>query len=104
MNKTIIFAVCAGLFLVGCATTGNGETANAPQMMTFEEALQKSQETREQLQQAKQAYTQAQVISEVAGGADSIGDAAKNQVKKQLKTAKQKIKEEKEAWEDTLKN
>ena len=104
MNKTIIFAVCAGLFLAGCATGGKTQTQSAPQMMTFEEALQKSQETREQLQQAKQAYTQAQVVSDIAGGADSIGDAAKNQVKKQLKTAKEKIKAEKEAWEDTLKN
>jgi guanylate kinase len=104
MKKTFILAVIAGFFAAGCASTGNQGTDQSVQLMTFEQAMQKSQETRQQIQDAKTAYTQAQVISEVAGGADNLGDAAKNQVKKQLKTAKQKIKEEKEAWEDTLKN
>ena len=103
MKKTILFAVFAALLSAGCATSGQGTEDQSVQLMTFEQAMQKSQETRQQLQNAKSAYTQAQTVAEVAGGSDSITDAAKNQVKKQLKTAKTQLKAEKEAWEDVLK-
>ena len=104
MKKIIILTVAAGFFAAGCASTGNTEKQTSFQPMTFEEALQKSQETRQQLESAKQAYTQAQVVSDVASGSQNIGEAAKTQVKKQIDTAKTKIKAEKEAWEDVLKN
>ena len=103
MKKTIIFAVLATLLAAGCASSGQGTQDQSVQLMTFEQAIQKSQETRQQLQDAKSAYTQAQTVAEVAGGSDSISDAAKKQVKKQLKTAKTQLKAEKEAWEDALK-
>ena len=103
MKKIIVLAVVAGFFAAGCATSGEKGTDQSVQLMTFDQALQKAQETRQQLQDAKAAYTQAQVVSEVAGASDNIGDAAKAQVKKQLNTAKQQIKAEKEAWKETLK-
>lgn len=103
MKKIIVLAVVAGFFAAGCATTGEKGTDQSVQLMTFDQALQKSQETRQQLQDAKTAYTQAQMVSEVVSGSDSIGDAAKTQVKKQINTAKTQLKAERDAWKETLK-
>ena len=103
MKKIIVLAVIAGFFAAGCATTGQEGTDQSVQLMTFEQAMQKSQETRQQLQEAKQAYTQAQTVAEVASGSQSISGAAKTQVKKQLNTAKEQLKNERDAWKETLK-
>ena len=102
MKKMMLFVLAVAILGVGCATTGTQTTATT-QPMTLEEALKKSAETRQQLEQAKRNYQTAKTAAEVAGGNTSVSDAVQNQVKKQINTAKTQIEAEKDAWADLLK-
>ena len=104
MKKMMLFVLAVAILGVGCASTAtNTTTATANQPLTLEEALRKSAETRQQLEQAKRNYQTAKTAAEVAGGNTSVSDAVQNQVKKQINTAKTQIEAEKDAWADLLK-
>ena len=103
MKKMMLFVLAVAILGVGCASTGTTQTATTNQPLTLEEALKKSAETRQQLEQAKRNYQTAKTAAEVAGGNTSGSDAVQTQVKKQINTAKTQIEAEKDAWADLLK-
>ena len=106
--KVILSLACVCAF-TACATTQNSQTANtqttaskaaaAAQNMSFEDVMQKSQELREQVENAKNAYKTAQQVN----NATSATDGVKNQVNKQIESAKQQIKNEADAWKELAK-
>jgi hypothetical protein len=106
MKKLILFVLGTSV-LAACATSGTtGNTAanmvtNPP--ITFEQALQKSAETRQKVLDAKKQYEQAQTAAAVANGQKDIGDALKETVQQQLDTAKGQLKQERDAWKEVLK-
>jgi len=60
MKKMILLAVVAGAaVLTGCASTSNNTTVSNPQILTLDEALQKSAETRQKVLDAKKSYEAA---------------------------------------------
>jgi uncharacterized protein YcfL len=102
MKKAMLLAVLAA-FVAGCASTTNTPTTTANQTLTLDEALQKSAETRQKLEEAKQTYQNAKNASAVASGAsNSITDAVKTQVQKQLDTSKTQVNNEVQAWKDVF--
>jgi len=103
MKKTLLCALVAGVFAAACASTGTTPTNNTAQTITLEQALQKSAETRQQLEQAKQSYQAAKTAAEVASGSQTVSQAVQNQVQKQINTAKTQVQAEKDAWADLLK-
>lgn len=104
MKKMILLAVVAGAaVLTGCASTSNNTTVSNPQILTLDEALQKSAETRQKLLDAKQSYQDAKTAAEVASGNKSAVDAAKEKLQQKADNAKQQIQSEKDAWAELLK-
>ena len=60
MKKMILLAVVAGAaVLTGCASASNNTTVSNPQILTLDEALQKSAETRQKVLDAKKSYEAA---------------------------------------------
>ena len=110
MKKTVPFAfiltisllVCVFAF-AGCASSQT-ETTSAAKNITLEEALQKSAETRQKINDAKAAYTAAKEADEAANASSSALDSAKNAVKEKIDNVKQQIEAEKNAWKETLSN
>lgn len=104
MKKLIFCLFCIGAF-AACATTGEEQAANTqrakinPEDITLENVVQKSQELRNQVETAKTAYTAAQAANQATGATDGI----KNQVNKQIESAKQQIKNEADAWKELAK-
>ncbi len=102
MKKLLCLSVLAALCVTGCASTGASSTASsANQMLTLDEALQKSAETRQKLQQAKESYEAAKKAanSSAASTATDLGKAALQQ---KVDDTKAKIEAEKQAWKDVL--
>ena len=102
MKKLLCLSVLAALCVTGCASTGDSSTASsANQMLTLDEALQKSAETRQKLQQAKESYEAAKKAanSSAASTATDLGKAALQQ---KVDDTKAKIEAEKQAWKDAL--
>lgn len=108
MKKLIFCLFCIGAF-AACATTGEEQTANTqkakinPEDITLENVVQKSQELRNQVETAKTAYTAAQTVNQATNATGNIGDGLKNQVNKQLDTAKKQLKDEADAWKNVAK-
>lgn len=102
--KKLIFCLACAFAFAACATTGTEQTTTQktkinPEDITLENALKKSQELRGQVEDAKTAYKTAQAANQATGATDGI----KNQVNKQLETAKQQIKNEADAWKELAK-
>lgn len=106
--KKIIFSLLCVFAFAACATTGTEQTTAQktkinPEDITLENAIKTSQELRNQVETAKTAYTAAQAVNQATNASGNIGDGIKNQVNKQLDTAKKQIKEEAEAWKNVAK-
>ena len=108
--KKLIFCLACVFAFAACATTGTEQTATNtqkqkinPEDITFENVIKTSQELRGQVETAKTAYTAAQAVNQATNASGNIGDGIKNQVNKQLDTAKQQLKQEKEAWKNVAK-
>lgn len=106
--KKIIFSLLCVFAFAACATTSTEQTTAQktkinPEDITLENAIKTSQELRNQVETAKTAYTAAQAVNQATNASGNIGDGIKNQVNKQLDTAKKQIKEEAEAWKNVAK-
>ena len=104
MKKIMCLALLAVLF-AGCASTGT-TTATTTEVQTFtlEEALQKSAETRQKLQEAQAAYQNAKAASSAANQDASVADAIKAQVQEKINTSTTQINNEVQAWKEVLAN
>lgn len=101
MKRVLLLAVLAS-FVAGCASTTNNTTTTANQTLTLEEALQKSAETRQKLEQAKQNYQNAKNAAAAASASNSAADAVKAQIQNKIDTSKQQVNDEVQAWKDVL--
>jgi|GEM_PF-3183417 hypothetical protein len=102
--KKLIFCLACVFAFAACATTGTEQTTTQrtkinPEDVTLENALKKSQELRGQVEDAKTAYKAAQAANQATNATDGI----KDQVNKQIETAKKQIKEEADAWKNVAK-
>jgi len=102
--KKLIFCLACVFAFAACATTGAEQTTTQkskinPEDITLENAIKTSQELRGQVEDAKTAYKAAQAANQATGATDGI----KNQVNKQLDTAKKQIKDEADAWKNVAK-
>ena len=103
MKKIILLAVVAGAaVLTGCASTANNNTVSNPQILTLDEALQKSAETRQKLMDAKKSYD-AVKSAQNSAAANTAAELGKAALKEKVNTAKSQIEAEKQAWKDALK-
>ena len=105
MKKFVLLGLTAVLFAGACAT-GNQNASASPslQPISVDEALQKVQETREQLQQAKDNYLKAKKAADAANKSSSVSQAVKDQLQEKLDSAKATYEAEKAAWAELLKN
>jgi len=104
MKKVMLLTVLAALG-VACASTSNtATTTTANQTLTLDEALQKSAETRQKLEQAKQTYQNAKNASAAASASNSVTDAIKTQVQNQINTSTTQVNNEVQAWKDVFAN
>ncbi len=106
--KKLIFCLACVFAFAACATTGTEQTTTQkskinPEDITLENAIKTSQELRGQVEDAKTAYKAAQAVNQATNASGNIGDGIKEQVNKQIETAKQQLKEEKEAWKNVAK-
>lgn len=101
--KKLIFCLACVFAFAACASTGTEQTTTRtkinPEDVTLENAIKKSQELRGQVEDAKTAYKAAQAANQATNATDGI----KNQVNKQIETAKKQIKEEADAWKNVTK-
>ena len=101
--KKLIFCLACVFAFAACATTGTEQTTTRtkinPEDVTLENAIKKSQELRGQVEDAKTAYKAAQAANQATNATDGI----KDQVNKQIETAKKQIKEEADAWKNVAK-
>lgn len=102
MKKMMLLAVLAA-FVAGCATTTSATGETSTQVMTLDQALQKSAETRAQLEQAKKNYQNAQAATSQASGNASMTDTVKAQVKQKVADSKAQVDNEVNAWKEVLK-
>ena len=102
MKKLMLLAVFAA-FVAGCATTTSDTGETSTQILTLDQALQKSAETRAQLEQAKKNYQSAQAATDQASGSASISDTVKTQVKQKVAESKAQVDNEVNAWKEVLK-
>ena len=106
MKKTLSFVVLAGLFLtVGCATANTDTTtsaANTP--ITLDQAFEKAEQTREQLQQAKTAYTNVKAAAQAskANSSNFETELLKQTVQTKVNNTKQQINNEIQDWKNLL--
>lgn len=108
MNKIMCLSLLTAVTLAtGCATTGTTpEASTANQPITLEEALQKSAETRQQLENAKASYNAAKqaVKASKQNNTDITTELAKQAVQQQINSVKNQVDAEKEAWKNVLKD
>ena len=106
MKKTLSLAVLAVLFVAGCATTGTQTTSEANTPITLDEALQKAAQTRQQLQEAKEAYQNAKAAATASkqNGTSITTELAKQAVQAQIDNTTTKVNNEIQAWKDVLKD
>lgn len=102
MKKMMLLAVLAAC-VAGCTTTTYESGETATQVMTLDQALQKSAETRAQLEQAKKNYQSAQTATSQASGNASMADTVKAQVKQKVADSKAQVDNEVNAWKEVLK-
>ena len=104
MKKVLSLSVLAALALtVGCAT-GNTADSSANTQITLEQALQKSQETRQQLEQAKSAYQSAKSAAQASkqNGTSIEVELAKQALQNKVNATKSQVDSEVQAWKDVL--
>ncbi len=104
--KKLIFSLACVCAFAACASTGTEQTTTTtqkskinPEDITLENVIKTSQDLRGQVEDAKAAYSAAQTVNQATGATDGI----KNQVNKQLETAKKQIKDEADAWKNVAK-
>ena len=102
MKKMMLLSVLAAL-AVGCTTTTSETGTTSTQVMTLDQALQKSAETRAQLEQAKKNYQNAQTATNAASGSSSMTDTVKTQIKQKVADSKAQVDNEVNAWKEVLK-
>ncbi len=104
MKKIISLSILAALaFTVGCATNNTtASSANTP--LTLEEALQKSAETRQKLQEAQTAYQNAKAAAAASkqNGTSISTELAKQAVQTKIDNTKSQVNTEVQAWKDVL--
>lgn len=96
------FAGCTGAQQQTEQTSTAANALNAIQNMSVEDMLQKSAEYRQQIENAKAAYSTAQQVDEATNASGMIKDGVKNAVKEKVDTVKKQLKDEKNAWKETL--
>ena len=106
MNKTLSLAVLAVLCFAGCASTGTTTASSANTPITLDQALQKAAETRQQLQEAKEAYQNAKAAATASkqNGTSITTELAKQAVQSQIDSTAAQVNNEIQAWKDVLKN
>ena len=102
--KKLIFCLACVFAFAACATTGTEQTTTQkskinPEDITLENVIKTSQDLRGQVESAKTAYSTAQTVNQATNASGSI----KNQVNKQLDTAKKQLKDEADAWKNIAK-
>lgn len=108
MKKTMSFVILAGLLLsVGCASTQpetNTSTANTP--ITLEQALEKAAAARQQVEQAKTAYTNVKAAAKASkeNNSNFETELAKQVVQSKIDETKKQVKNEVQEWKEILKN
>ena len=108
MNKTVSFVVIAALCaLAGCATadtSADASAANTP--ITLDQAFQRAEQTRQQYEQAKTAYTNVKEAAKASkqNGTNFETELAKQAVQNKINTAKQQFNNEVQEWKDILRN
>ena len=104
MKKILSLTLISSLVLAtGCATTGAAtEETSTKKMLTLEEALQKSAETRQKLLEAKQAYENVKSAAQASqtNNSDIATELAKQAIQSKVDDAKNQIEAEKQAWKD----
>ena len=104
MKRIVSLTLLSSLVLAtGCATTGAAtEETSTKQMLTLEEALQKSAETRQKLLEAKQAYENVKSAAQASqtNNSDIATELAKQAIQSKVDDAKNQIEAEKQAWKD----
>lgn len=92
-------------FTAGCASTDTTAASTANQPLTLEQALQKSAETRQKLQDAKSSYESAKTAAQASktNNTSLTTELAKQAVQNKVNNAKQQLKDEKQAWKEILK-
>lgn len=107
MKKPVLCLLAAALLVCpGCASNNTAaSTANTP--MTLDEALQKSAETRQKIQDAKKTYTNAKNAASSSSSPSSAAnkitaEVAKAAVQSKVNDVKQKAEAEKNAWKQLL--
>ena len=109
-NTTLTLAaialICAFAGCTSAQTQEDNNTAsnalNAIQNMSVEDMLQKSAEYRQQVENAKEAYSTAQKVDDSTNVSGMVTDGVKNAVKEKVDTVKKQLKDEKNAWKETL--
>lgn len=102
--KKLIISLIGACALAACASTGTEQTTTQkskinPEDITLENVIKTSQELRGQVEDAKAAYNAAQAANQATNATAGI----KDQVNKQIETAKKQIKEEADAWKNVAK-
>ena len=104
MKKLVsLFILAALAFTVGCAT-GNTTTSGTDTQITLDQALQKSAETRQKLDEAKAAYQNAKAAAAAskANGTSFETELAKQAVQSKINDTKAQVNQEVQAWKETL--
>lgn len=107
--KKLIFCLACVFAFAACASTGTEQTTTTqkskinPEDITLENAIKTSQDLRNQIEDAKAAYSAAQTVNQATNASGNVADTVKNQVNKQLDTAKKQIKDEADAWKNVAK-
>ena len=106
--KKLIFSLACVFAVAACATTGTEQTTTQkskinPEDITLENVIKTSQDLRGQVEDAKAAYSAAQTVNQATNATGNVADSVKNQVNKQLDTAKKQLKDEADAWKNVAK-
>ena len=104
MKKLVSLSILAALaFTVGC-TTGNTTASSTNTQITLEQALQKSAETRQKLEEAKAAYQNAKAAAAAskANGTSIETELAKQAIQTKIDNTKSQVNSEVQAWKDVL--
>ena len=97
MSAAVCF-ICAFIFC-GCGGTTNTQ-ASQPSLSG---AMQKSADTRQQVQNAKSNYETMKTINNATGATNNAGQAIKNSANQKVSNVKTQVKSEADAWKNTVK-
>lgn len=108
MKKTMSFVILSGLLLtVGCASTQTETAASAANTpITLEQALEKAAAARQQVEQAKTAYTNVKTAAKASkqNNTNFETELAKQVVQSKIDETKKQFNNEVQEWKDLLKN